>query len=80
MWKPYVVATTKHKVWKLHKTAKLSVGYQCENHKRTQQGVSAELLSYLYKLHIVCATNNYSCSNVYILSMSVLYVHYEVAI
>ena len=35
------------------------------DHKRTQQGVFARLLPYLYKLHIVCATNNYSYPNVH---------------
>ena len=49
------------------------------DHKRTQQGVSAELLSYLYKLHMVHATNNYSCPNVHVLSMSAPYVHHEIA-
>ena len=32
-----------------------------EVHKRTQQGVSAKLESYIYKVHMVCATNNYAC-------------------
>ena len=27
-------------------------------HKRTQQGVSAKLESYIYKVLMVCATNN----------------------
>ena len=40
----YVVATTSHKD-----------KYCCGDYKRTQQGVSAELLSYLYKLQIVHA-------------------------
>jgi len=29
-----------------------------EKHKRTQQGVSAKLESYIYKTCMVCATNN----------------------
>ena len=29
-----------------------------ENHKRTQQGVSAKLESYIYKVHMVCATTS----------------------
>jgi len=33
-------------------------GYHCGDYKRTWQGVPAELLSYLYKLQMVCATNN----------------------
>ena len=36
----------------------LKGGYCCGDHKRTQQGVSSELLPYLYKLQMVCATNN----------------------
>jgi len=32
-----------------------------EKHKRTRQGVSAKLESYIYKIHMVCATNNYTC-------------------
>ena len=32
--------------------------YCCGDHKRTQQEVSAELLSYLYELQMVHATNN----------------------
>ena len=39
------------------------------DHKRTRQGVSAELLPYLYKLHMVCATNNYIHLDSYILSL-----------
>ena len=50
------------------------------DYKRTQQGVSARLLFYLYKLHMVHATNNDFCPNIHVLSISILYVHYEVAI
>jgi len=49
------------------------------DYKRTQQGVSAELLSYLYKLHMVHATNNYSCPNVYASFMNALCIYYEIA-
>ena len=35
------------------------------DYKRTQQEVSAGLLPYLYKLHMVHATNNYSCPNIH---------------
>jgi len=38
------------------------------NHKRTWQGVSAILESYLYKLYLVYATNNYTCPYVHALS------------
>ena len=36
-----------------------------EVHKRTQQGVSAKLESYIYKVYMVCATNNYACPYVH---------------
>ena len=36
-----------------------------ENHKRTRQGVSAKLESYIYKVHMVRATNNYACPYVH---------------
>ena len=50
------------------------------DHKRTWQGVSARLLPYLYKLHMVHATNNYSSPNVHVSSISTLCVYHEVAI
>ena len=50
------------------------------DYKRTQQGVFTGLLPYLYKLHIVYATNNYSCPNVYALFISAPYVYYKIAI
>ena len=50
-----------------------------EDHKRTRQGVSAELLSYIYKLHMVHATNNYSYPKVHASSMSAPCVHHEIA-
>ena len=49
------------------------------DHKRTQQGVSARLLLYLYKLHMGHATNNYSCLNIHVSSISAPCIHYEVA-
>ena len=40
---------------------KLSVKQSSEKkHKRTWQGVSTKLESYIYKVHMVCATNNYT--------------------
>ena len=36
-----------------------------KNHKRTRQGVSAKLESYIYKVHMVRATNNYACPYVH---------------
>ena len=48
------------------------------DHKRTQQGVSARLLPYLYKLQVVHANTNSPCSKVYILSISTLYIYHEI--
>ena len=39
----------------------LNMNIKWKVHKRTQQGVSAKLESYIYKVHMVCATNNYIC-------------------
>ena len=36
-----------------------------EKHKRTRQGVSAKLESYIYKVHMVHATNSYACPYVH---------------
>ena len=49
---------------------RLSLLFSILTHKRTWQGVSAILLPYLYKLHIVHTTNNYSYSNVHASFMS----------
>jgi len=73
IWQPLVTKTNRNT--NNRSLSRISSG----NHKRTQQGVSAELLPYLYKLHMVHATNNYSCPNVHVSSMSTLCVHYEVA-
>jgi len=45
------------------KSLKLDIMW--EFHKRTRQGVSAKLESYIYKVHMVCATNNYAYPYVY---------------
>ena len=69
LWQPLVIKTNSNTSNK--SLSRISSG----DHKRTQQRVSAGLLSYLYKLHMVHAANNYSCPNVYTLSMSTPYVH-----
>ena len=74
LWQPLVTMTNNHTSNK--SLSRISSG----DHKRTRQEVFAVLLSYLYKLYIVYATNNYSCPNVYMLFMSVLCVHYEIVI
>jgi len=45
------------------KSLKLDIKW--EVHKRTRQGVSAKLESYIYKVHMVRATNNYTCPYVH---------------
>ena len=52
LWQPLVTKTNGAQI------INLSVGYHCGNHKRTRQGVSTELLSYLYKLQVFCAIIN----------------------
>jgi len=75
-----VVATTRHKVQESHKQVKLSVGYQCRDHKRTQQGVSAELLPYLYNLHVVHASIILPYPKVHVSSICIPCVYYMVVI
>ena len=52
LWQPLVTMTNSNTNNK--SLSRISSG----NHKKTQQGVSAKLLPYLYKLHMVHATNN----------------------
>jgi len=73
LWQPLVTITNSNTSNK--SLSRISSG----DYKRTQQGVSAGLLPYLYKLYIVHSMNNYSCPKVHALSMSVPYVYYEVA-
>ena len=68
LWQPLVTKTNRNT------NNKSFSRISSRDHKRTQQRVSAGLLPYLYKLHMVHATNNYSCSNVHALSMSVYHI------
>jgi len=52
LWQPLVTTTNSNTNNK--SLNKISSG----DHKRTRQGVSAELLPYLYNLQIVCANTN----------------------
>ena len=52
LWQPLVTTTNSDTINK--SLSWVSSG----DYKRTRQEVSAELLSYLYKLQMVCATNN----------------------
>ena len=74
LWQPLVTTTNSDTSNKF--LSRISSG----DHKRTQQEVSTVLLSYLYKLYIAYAMNNYSCPNVHALSMSALCIYHKVAI
>ena len=52
LWQPLVTTTNSDTINK--SLSRVSSG----DYKRTRQEVSAELLFYLYKLQMVCATNN----------------------
>ena len=63
LWQPLITKTNDHTSSK-----SLKADIKWEVHKRTQQGVSAKLESYIYKVHMVHATNNYTCPYVYAIS------------
>ena len=60
LWQPLITKTNDHINGKSLKT-----DIKWEIHKRTWQGASSLLESYLYKVLIVCATNNYTCPHVH---------------
>ena len=69
-----VVAITYHNNKWPHKTVNLLISdIVWEVHKRTWQEVSAELESYIYKVHMIHATNNQPCPHVYALSSCLPY-------
>ena len=51
----------------------LKVDIIWEVHKRTQQEVSVKLESYIYKVHMVCATNNYTYPYIHAISSYLSY-------
>ena len=53
LWQPLITKTNDHTSGK-----SLKVDIKWKVHKRTRQGVSAKLESYIYQVHMVCATNN----------------------
>jgi len=53
LWQPLITKTNNHTS---SKSLKLDIKW--EVYKRTQQGVSAKLESFIYKTCLVCATNN----------------------
>ena len=54
MWQPLITKTNDHTSNKFLRT-----DIKWKFHKRTQQGVSAKLESYIYRIHMVCATSSY---------------------
>jgi len=60
LWQPLITKTNDHTSGK-----SLRLDIKWEVHKRTRQGVSAKLESYIYKVHMVHATNNYACPYVH---------------
>ena len=53
LWQPLITKTNNHTS---NKSLRMDIKW--EFHKRTQQGVSAKLESYIYQVLLVCATNN----------------------
>ena len=60
LWQLLVIKTNDYTSGK-----SLNMNIKWKVHKRTRQGVSAKLESYIYKVHMVCATNNYICPYIY---------------
>jgi len=54
LWQPLITKTNDHTS---SKSLKLNIRW--EVHKRTRQGVSAKLESYIYRIHMVRATSSY---------------------
>ena len=53
LWQPLITRTNDNTSGK---SLKLDIKWKV--HKRTRQGVSAKLKSYIYQVHLVHATNN----------------------
>ena len=66
LWQPLITKTNDHTSGK-----SLKLDIKWEVHKRTQQEVSAKLESYIYKVHMVCATT--SCPPHFLLKTTMLY-------
>jgi len=69
LWQPLVT-----KINDYTSSKSLNMDIKWEVHKRTQQGVSAKLESYIYVLHMVHANNNLTCSHVYALFSYLSYI------
>ena len=63
LWQLLVIITNNHT------SSKSLSRISSEDHKKTQQGVPAVFLSYLYYYIMVYATNNYICPYVHALSL-----------
>ena len=68
-----VVATTYHNDEWWHKWVNLKVDIMWEVHKRTWQGVSAKLESYIYRVHMVHTTSSYLPH--FLLKTIILYIY-----
>ena len=67
LWQPLITKTNDHTSGKF-----LRLDIKWEVHKRTQQGVSAKLESYIYKVHMVRTT--ILCSPHFLLKVTMLYI------
>ena len=68
LWQPLITKTNDYTSGK-----SLRVDIKWEVHKRTQQGVSAKLESYIYRIHIVHATSSYLSH--FLLKATMLYTY-----
>jgi len=68
LWQPLVTKTNDYTSGK-----SLNMNIKWEVYKRTQQGVSAKLESYIYRVHMVCATS--SCLPHFLLKATMLYTY-----
>ena len=66
LWQPLIKKTNDHTSGK-----SLKLDIKWEVHKRTWQEVSAKLESYIYRIHMVCATS--SCLPHFLLKATILY-------
>ena len=64
LWQPLITKTNDHT-----NNKSLKADIKQEVHKRTEQGISAKLESYIYKVHMVHATNNYTCPHIHTTSL-----------
>ena len=68
LWQPLITKTNDHTSNKF-----LRMDIKWEFHKKTQQGVSAKLESYIYRIYMVCATS--SCPPHFLLKAIILCIY-----